>query len=129
MSNRSLPPCSFASTRITVERAFGVFVSRFGILWRPLRGRLSNIVAIIRACARIHNLCIDEKDVVSMQRTEGLDPNSRDNTVHVDAFPAETQQGRRRDTEGVTRRLQLTRSLDGMVRPPRSSFGVNAMRV
>lgn len=86
-------------------------------------------MAIIRACARIHNLCIDESDAVSMERTEGLDPNSRDNTVHDDAFPAETQQGRRRDIEGFNRRTELTRSLDGMVRPPRSSFGVNAMRV
>ena len=47
--------------RITIERAFGVLVQRWGILRRALRGSLFHNVAAIRCCMRLHNLCIDQK--------------------------------------------------------------------
>jgi hypothetical protein len=44
--------------RITVERAFGVLVARWGIFWRPMRMKLRFIPTIVRACIQLHNFCI-----------------------------------------------------------------------
>ena len=49
-----------SKTRITIERAFGVLVSRWGILRRALTCSLRHSVALVRCCMRLHNFCIDE---------------------------------------------------------------------
>jgi hypothetical protein len=53
-------------TRISVECAFGELVGRWGILWRALRHKVPMATAIIGACARLHNYCIDNR--VPMRR-------------------------------------------------------------
>ena len=46
--------------RITVERAFGVFVGRWAILWKCQRANLKMVAKIVHACIKLHNFCIDE---------------------------------------------------------------------
>jgi hypothetical protein len=48
-----------SQVRITVERAFGMLISKLGIFWKPLQFRLKLITKIIQACGRIHNYCIN----------------------------------------------------------------------
>ena len=47
-----------SSQRITIERAFGIPVRRWGILWRPITYGLPKISRIVRVCAMLHNICV-----------------------------------------------------------------------
>ena len=47
-----------SSQRITIERAFGILVRRWGILWRPLVCSLDNCTLIATICAKLHNVCV-----------------------------------------------------------------------
>ena len=52
----------FASQcRIRVEMAFGMMQSKWGILQRPLTCSLQNMLWLVQAIARPHNLCINER--------------------------------------------------------------------
>ena len=48
-----------SSNRVCIERAFGVLIKRFPILWRPLCVRFDRITPLIAAMLRVHNFCID----------------------------------------------------------------------
>lgn len=48
-----------SQVRITIERTFGIFIQRWGIFWQPLKFNLKNSVAIVHACCRLHNFCIN----------------------------------------------------------------------
>jgi hypothetical protein len=50
-----------SSMRITIERAFGILVARWGILWRPMRCSTAHCCAATQACLRLHNFCINHK--------------------------------------------------------------------
>lgn len=47
--------------RINIECAFGMFIQRWGIFWRPLQFSLKNAFAIIHACIRLHNFCVQRR--------------------------------------------------------------------
>ena len=47
-----------SSQRIHIERAFGILMSRWGILWRPLRCSLRRAQRIIAGCMLLHNICM-----------------------------------------------------------------------
>jgi DDE superfamily endonuclease len=55
--------------RVRIENAFALYVNRWGIFWKPLRGELEDHTQVIRVTARLHNFTIDEK--VSMPSNEG----------------------------------------------------------
>jgi hypothetical protein len=58
--------------RITVERAFGIFVNVFGIFHAPLAFKIANCCDVVEACVRLHNLRINEGcQVVSRQSSNG----------------------------------------------------------
>ena len=58
--------------RITVERAFGIFVNVFGIFHSPLLFNVANCCNVVEACVRIHNMRIHEGcQVVARQSTNG----------------------------------------------------------
>ena len=48
--------------RVRIENAFALLVSRWGILWRPLRVRLKSQPKLIKCLCKLHNFCIDEKE-------------------------------------------------------------------
>lgn len=45
--------------RITIERAFGILVHRWGILRRPLSMSILKVPALVMCLLRLHNFCID----------------------------------------------------------------------
>jgi hypothetical protein len=49
-----------SSARILIEQAFGILVSRWGVLWRPLRTSVAKSTLIIVTLAKLHNFIIDE---------------------------------------------------------------------
>ena len=48
-----------SSLRIHIERAFGLLVRRWGILWKSSELRLKRIILIVVVCAKLHNICLD----------------------------------------------------------------------
>jgi hypothetical protein len=58
--------CSFnyhlSRMRQNVERAFGLLVARFGVLWRPLRCEFERIPGLLNALCRLHNFCVLENE-------------------------------------------------------------------
>jgi hypothetical protein len=54
--------------RQCIERAFGMLVTRWGILWRPLKTRHMSWTAILGALGRLHNFCIDCNDIPVRER-------------------------------------------------------------
>ena len=56
--------------RITIERAFGVFVHRWAILRAPLVCPIAKVPPLVEALIRLHNFCIDqgEKKNYDVQR-------------------------------------------------------------
>jgi hypothetical protein len=68
--------------RITIERAFGVFVHRWAILRAPLTVPLPKVAPLVESLIRLHNYCIDENE------TDSIEIRSRnyanlDRTVHL----------------------------------------------
>jgi hypothetical protein len=49
---------ALSSQRITIERAFGILVRKWGILWRPLCYSLKMNTLVVKICAKLHNFCI-----------------------------------------------------------------------
>lgn len=59
---------TLSSQRITIERAFGQLVRRWGILWGPNSSRLSNVSLMVQCCAKLHNICV-ERWLIDGRRT------------------------------------------------------------
>jgi hypothetical protein len=54
---------SISQIRITIERAFGVFVHRWSILRAPLTIPILKVPALVETLVRLHNFCIDESEM------------------------------------------------------------------
>ena len=69
--------------RITIERCFGVFIRRWGILWKPMGFRVSFVCQIVHACARLHNFCQKRKlPVLNNPEIDDLLVNSDGILIH-----------------------------------------------
>jgi hypothetical protein len=62
--------------RITIERAFGVLVHRWAILRAPLMIPLPKVAPLVECLVRLHNFCIDEKELRLHQFTRTTTPIS-----------------------------------------------------
>jgi DDE superfamily endonuclease len=109
-----------SSSRVHVEQAFGILVSRFGILWRILRFKRARAPRILAVCTRIHNHCIDTGSPsvqagLSTAHSTSLNIfferwRQASNEIRRD-IAAESGQGRRTDRERYTLRETLTDNL------------------
>lgn len=61
------------SLRVHVEQSFGVSVSRFGVLWRPLAFDLNRSSHIVYLCALLHNYIIDNAPPGSTRPLNGFE--------------------------------------------------------
>lgn len=50
---------TLSSQRITVERAFGLLIRKWGILWKPLAHSLRVNTLIVIVCVKLHNVCVN----------------------------------------------------------------------
>jgi hypothetical protein len=108
-----------SKVRQTIERAFGVLVRRWGILWRDLACSLRNNVRIVAACMKLHNFCITQR-LLRDSPPVGAGANG-----NGDDLPAQllqyclgaagpygaNQRGRRRDRERCPVRQQIPDAL------------------
>ena len=56
-----------SSVRMAIECAFGQLVSRWGILWRPLRVPLRHAPVVVETCMCLHNILIDRNVPVEIR--------------------------------------------------------------
>lgn len=66
-----------SSQRITIERAFGMFVRKWGILWRSLEYSEEINILIVIVCAKLHNICIDSWKKQGKERDFIFDQDAR----------------------------------------------------
>ena len=64
--------------RIYVECTFGEVDRRWGILWRPLEGKLANHRYTIDSCLRLHNFIIDFREEGCMRNDDAERPRFHD---------------------------------------------------
>jgi hypothetical protein len=50
-----------SSMRQCIERAFALYVQRWGIVWRALRTDFNRWPLVLTVCAKLHNFCIDRQ--------------------------------------------------------------------
>ena len=106
-----------SSLRIHIEQAFGMLVRRWGILWKPMQVTLSNSKEIFMACVKLHNYCLDEKELdIRMLDDDSIEEVNRDfNSWWIRANQnfrhLQRGQGSRRDLEKSKKRTELTRYL------------------
>jgi hypothetical protein len=124
-----------SSTRITIERAFGCLVARWGVLHRPLTCNLRHSTMVVEACMLLHNICITESNAdinfASHTRRTTLYRDTECDIAGGWPFPqftndtAEPQQpGYRRDLERSTLRNALATNLHArsLLRPDRNHY-------
>mmetsp|Transcript_17250 Transcript_17250/g.38846 ORF Transcript_17250/g.38846 Transcript_17250/m.38846 type:complete len:496 (+) Transcript_17250:167-1654(+) len=84
-----------SSQRITIERAFGILVRRWGILWRMIEFSLSRVPTIVRVCAKLHNLCVDrwllQGRPSSREAADRIEPEAEDQIGVEDGMPAHSE--------------------------------------
>lgn len=117
-----------SSLRITVEQAFGILVTRFGIFWSPLRFDLAKDTLIILVACKIHNFIIDNSvggrhsilPMAEENRVQGEPVVHLQSALHTDQ---EYDRNRNRSREHSPIRDKIAERLNqlGFIRPPPSS--------
>jgi hypothetical protein len=128
-----------SKTRITIKRSFGVLVSRWGIIRRPLSCSVRHGVSLVRCCMRLHNTCIDDgmPDVEPITRGNEREVRRRDRfqpyrqSMDNLYYPLTSTERsiRARDTN-TSRREQLHERVIylGLRRPATSRHGMEGQR-
>lgn len=83
-----------SSQRITIERAFGILIRRWGILWRPIGFGLNKVAKIARACAMLHNICVDSwlrKNPVRVMKEGQMWPDEAGSWGEEDSCPEDDE--------------------------------------
>ena len=62
-----------SSQRITVERAFGLLVRRFGCLWSAFEKGEENSLLMVIVCVKLHNICIERWKIENPTKTNPTD--------------------------------------------------------
>jgi len=120
-----------SNLRIRIECSFGILVSRWGLLWRPLRCKLDNAADLVELCMTFHNICRqgatrfmgrsttqgwEDKGIPSLNLQEQyIEGRLVDTCVPVE----EMSRGRRRDVERSARREHICAEIAarGLQRP------------
>lgn len=113
-----------SKNRVAVEQAFGMFVLRWGILWRPLDVCVHDAPRLVMALVKLHNFCVDQRIKLAPRHFDDRRDGDRIRIIMQDTcHDADAVRRRRRDLEQSNHREYLTRALanSGQVRPHTSS--------
>ena len=61
-----------SSNRVVIERAFGILIRRWGILWRPLEVQFRRRAPLVKCCMLLHNFCINKRVELNLRELNGL---------------------------------------------------------
>ena len=114
-----------SSARIHIEQAFGLLVRRWGILWRPLRLKVSKAAKLIIILCKLHNFVIDEMNSCEVPPPSGIDTTYHSSDPDFSVLPQdlcdtdENLHRRRRDLERSDLRDRFTSEIkdEGLRRP------------
>lgn len=113
-----------SSCRITIEQAFGMLVSRFGIFWSPLRFSLATNTLIIMVACKLHNFIIDSRDDTYYNQLDIAEDNNVQGspTVYIQDYlhtEQDLQRSRNRQREDSSIRDEIASELNvlGLLRP------------
>jgi hypothetical protein len=117
-----------SSHRITIERAFGIFCRKWGILWRTLDHTIPTNSKILKVCAKLHNFSIDHW-VKHGAKADQIEERARRFSAHVHDSRVFQSTGRLGAVGGPLQEDQalldllsgmenLEESADGETRPP-----------
>jgi hypothetical protein len=112
-----------SSMRQCIERAFGLLTQRWGIFWRPLNCRADKWPLICIVAAKLHNFCIDRKEMEVPSRWSA-DIQIGDRWQLVDNEDEEF--GGSRPTGDTRRRITYQLELEGFLRPPHAQVNSRA---
>lgn len=114
----------WSSLRCIIEQAFGILVSRWGILWSPLRYSLEKNILIIEACIKMHNYIVahrrarDESSVSAESLLANIEDADERNNVSgsnqvfmQDLYHTENNLMRDRRTFSGAKRDELAKTL------------------
>ena len=131
-----------SSNRIAIERAFGILVRRWPILWRHLQVGFHRCAPLIGCCMRLHNFCIDSGVAEATRFENGLSeiqpnrwamtPEFDSDGCPIDYMDILRGDGVRRDrmrcaSEGMREQLMRAVLESGLQRPPLRA-GINKKR-
>jgi hypothetical protein len=109
-----------SSARISIEQAFGIFVARWGILWRKVVVDFNLIPTLVLCLMKLHNFCMDNNCTTSrLDKRDQIRAGGRYRQDPSDLCDLDfLLHRRRRDLEKSTLRQQLTQQLkdSGVVR-------------
>lgn len=124
-----------SSNRMPIEQAWGEVVARWGVLWRPLRCAYKRRAAVIAACIRLHNICVESRIKLTYNEVNGLVQLSENRWERPPRFDRDGRPVEYLDKlatwrawttapppgSGKARRLQICREIArlGLKRPPR----------
>jgi hypothetical protein len=122
-----------SSMRQCIERAFGILVQRWGILWRELTCAHSRWPLVVAVCAKLHNLCTDFRLNPPIATAVPVMPEDADDAdlamTFLNEYNVENDGPRPRNADGDSlRRLRITQYLknQGLVRPPHCRHNTKA---
>lgn len=84
-------------TWVTIEQSFGVFVARWGFIWRPLKVSVMKCSQVVIVCSKLQKYIIESSNSTELLQAEGSDSNIGIEVNLQDEYTA--QKGRRRDIE------------------------------
>jgi DDE superfamily endonuclease len=102
-----------SSARIHLKQAFGMFIGRWGVFWRPLRTPVDKAAQMVLVCMKLHDLIV-ETDSADVPRPSTVDTCSHivspDYEVHEqDQLDTnDSLHRRRRGLEGSEQRVFFT---------------------
>lgn len=98
----------FSSLRIHIEQSFGILLSRWGILWRPLQFTLAQNLRAVQLAMLLHNYCVDAGD----SSHQGLLSEDEHREIHsfarsITSVNSNSLPGRRSERIQSNKRLHL----------------------
>lgn len=86
-----------SSSRVVIEQAFGLLISRFRRLKFIYMRRTDLIPIIIAAACILHNICIDNQDVINIEEEVTFNDNLRSAADNEDQFTGNTSGAEKRN--------------------------------
>ncbi|GAB5371138.1 hypothetical protein AAMO2058_001553700 [Amorphochlora amoebiformis] len=100
---------SHSQLRIRIEMAFGRFVGRFGILWKPIRMSYKRAAIITMACAKLHNIIISYDLEKGQYYSDAKTRTTVETPSQLIRITHEEIESDRRNVSRATRRRRMTR--------------------